>query len=312
MLFSIIVPVYNVAEYIHRCVDSLLCQTFKDIEIILVDDGGTDDCPSICDEYAAREQNIKVVHKTNGGLSDARNAGIAVALGQYIMFVDSDDYVEADACERFAVFAGKGYDVLIGDAVVEGGICPLGHIAPNTDRVYTGREYLKASHKEGKAPMAAWLNIYRREFLIQNRLEFRYGILHEDEQFTPRALLAAATVIVTGISFYHYIIRKGSITTKKDKRKNAADMYVTCCELETIYKKIEDTELKSLLLDSLSSKYLNLFCQGELYRYGREYVHKDIVKRTARLPKTKKKAFLYGISPRLYCFTNKLVGKIRG
>ncbi len=312
MLFSIVVPVYNVRKYIHRCVDSLLAQTYSDIEIILVDDGGSDECPKICDEYASKEQNVKVIHKPNGGLSDARNAGLAAASGDYVIFVDSDDFVDTDMCEKFAAITTKGYDILVGDAVVEGGPCPLDHIAADTECVYTGHEYLKAAHKAGRAPMAAWLNVYRRSFLLENELEFKYGILHEDEQFTPRAFLKASSVVVTGICFYHYIIREGSITTKKDKRKNATDLYATCCELESIYQNIEDVELKEMLLNSLSSKYLSLFQQGRLYRYGREYLHKDFIKRNARLPKNKRKAFLYGISPRLYYLINKLTKMLRG
>ena len=90
--FSIIVPVYKVENYLRQCIDSLLAQDFSDFEVILVDDGSPDSCPAICDEYAQCNKRIKVVHKTNGGLSDARNAGIAVAEGQYITFVDSDDF----------------------------------------------------------------------------------------------------------------------------------------------------------------------------------------------------------------------------
>lgn len=312
MLFSIVVPVYRVGKYIHKCVDSLLAQTYTDTEIILVDDGGADECPQICDEYASKAPCVKVIHKENGGLSDARNAGLASASGEYVIFVDSDDFVDADMCENFARFAHDGYDIIIGDAIVEGGVCPLEHIDHKLQQVYTGPEYLKAAHKAGRAPMAAWLNVYRRAFLLENGLCFKRGILHEDEQFTPRALLAAKKVAVTDVSFYHYVIHDGSITTKKDKRRNAADLYGTCCELETIYNGIEDTELRDLLLDSLAAKYLSLFYQGELYRYGRQFYHKDLVKRNARLPKTKKKAALYGLSPRIYCLANRLTKKIKG
>ena len=95
-LVSIVVPVYKVEKYLERCVKSLLCQTLHDIEIILVDDGSPDRCPQICDEYASRDERIKVVHKRNGGLSSARNAGLLVATGSYIGFVDSDDDVRID------------------------------------------------------------------------------------------------------------------------------------------------------------------------------------------------------------------------
>ena len=101
-LISIVVPVYKVEKYIRRCIDSLLAQTWKNIEIILVDDGSPDSCGQICEEYAAVYDKIRVLHKENGGLSDARNAGIAVAQGEYIGFVDSDDYIMPDMFEKLA------------------------------------------------------------------------------------------------------------------------------------------------------------------------------------------------------------------
>ena len=99
MKFSIIVPIYKVEEYLDRCVESLIRQTEKDIEIILVDDGSPDSCPAMCDEWAKKDERIRVVHKENGGLSDARNAGLNIATGEYVLFVDSDDYVAENACE---------------------------------------------------------------------------------------------------------------------------------------------------------------------------------------------------------------------
>ena len=93
---SIVVPVYNVEKYLNQCVDSVLAQTYKNIEVILVDDGATDASPAICDEYAEKDNRVKVVHKKNGGLSSARNSGIKVATGDYLMFIDSDDYWNAD------------------------------------------------------------------------------------------------------------------------------------------------------------------------------------------------------------------------
>lgn len=95
-LISVIVPIYNVEKYLARCVDSIVNQTYKNLEIILVDDGSPDLCPQMCDDYAEKDSRIKVVHKKNGGLSDARNAGMAVSTGEYISFIDSDDYVSDD------------------------------------------------------------------------------------------------------------------------------------------------------------------------------------------------------------------------
>lgn len=93
---SIIVPIYNVEKYLQKCVDSILCQTYKNLEIILVNDGSPDNCPAICDEYAKKDKRIKVIHKQNGGVSSARNAGLDVATGKYVQFVDSDDWVEPE------------------------------------------------------------------------------------------------------------------------------------------------------------------------------------------------------------------------
>ena len=92
MKFSIIIPIYKVEVYLHQCVDSVLAQSYKNIEVILVDDGSPDSCPRICDEYAAKDERIKVIHKPNGGLSDARNSGLKIANGDYVIFLDSDDY----------------------------------------------------------------------------------------------------------------------------------------------------------------------------------------------------------------------------
>jgi len=303
------VPVYNVERYIDRCVKSLIEQTYRDIEIILVDDDSPDGCPRICDGYAGRDERIKVIHKKNGGLSDARNAGLSVARGDYVMFVDSDDYISKDACERFSTLADKGYDVIVGDACVEGGVCDLSHM-DNKAKDFGGLQYLKAAVSCGKAPMAAWLNIYKREFLRQNELEFKYGILHEDEQFTPRVLVRAQSVYLSDIVFYHYIIRDGSITTKKDKRKNATDFYETCLELERIYRSLEDKELSIMLLDLLVVKYLSLFESGGLYKYGKQYLPKEFLARNAVSRKTKNKLGLMSFSPRIYHMIHSVLKKI--
>ena len=251
-----------------------------------------------------------IIQKKNGGLSDARNKGLELATGRYILFVDADDYIDRNTCEYFSTYANLDYDILIGEAIVEGGTCNLDHM-PASQMVYSGKEYLKHALHIQKAPMAAWLNVYRKEFLTKNQLSFKFGILHEDEEFTPRAFLKAERVICTGKHFYHYVIREGSITTKKDKRKNAIDLYSTCCELENIYNGIEDKELQNLLLDSLVTKYLNMFQVGKLYRYGKDYLHKAFIKRNAKRRRTKRKAWLYCFSHRLYYWVNFISKKLK-
>ena len=159
-------------------------------------------------------------------------------------------------------------------------------------------------------PMAAWLYVYRRVFLLDHMLSFQKGILHEDEQFTPRAFLQAEHVVESGVCFYHYVIREGSITTQKDLRKNAQDLYATCLQLREIYEQLEDAELKVLLIDSLVSKYLSLYQQGKLYQYGNDYVHKSFVWKNAYRTKTKSKAMLFCVAPKLYWHINH-ISKLR-
>ena len=302
MKYSIIVPIYNVEQYLNKCVDSLRNQSCSDIEIILVDDESPDKSPEICDRYAKNDPRIKVIHKKNGGVSDARNAGLKLATGDYVMFVDPDDYIDTDTCEKLLPYTENDCQIIIGEATVEGGTASLDHIDDKT--VMSGEEYLIKAYREDKAPMAVWLNVYNREFLKNNALEFKCGILHEDEEFMPRAFLCADSVVCTGVSFYHYILHENSITTQKDKRRNAKDLYGTLCALEQIYLELDNAELKEHLLNSLSDKYLSLFQTGRLYKYGSEYLHKDFVKRNAKKSRTKKKATLYCFSPRLYYAVN--------
>lgn len=301
-VFSIIVPVYKVENYLDICVQSLINQTFDDIEIILVDDGSPDSCPAQCDVFAAKDARVHVIHQANKGLSVARNVGLAQAHGTYVIFVDSDDVIELDTCQQLLPFVNDNVDIVVGDGTCIGASKKLSH--GNTSDCVTGSEYLKAALLRGAMPMAAVLYIYRRKFLLENELVFKPGIFHEDEQFTPRAFLAASKVIESNVRFYYYIVRNNSITTKTDLRKNASDLYDTCLELGSIYEQISDQELKRLLSDSLVTKYLSLFQSGRLYQYGSSYIHKKFVLHNAKSFRNKLKAILYAISPNLYWHIN--------
>jgi len=308
-VISIVVPVYKVEEYLDRCVRSLIEQTYPNLEIILVDDGSPDGCPAMCDAYAKEDSRVRVIHKTNGGLSDARNVGMDAATGDYVMFVDSDDYIASDACERIASFMKEKPDILIGDGTPIGGGAHLTH--GGFTAVCSGRDYLKKAVRINAMPMAVWLYVFRRDFLNGRSLRFKVGITHEDEEFTPRAFLEAESVVETGICFYNYVIRDGSITMKRDLRKNAEDLYETCLSLEKRYHELEDKELMKTLLDSLVIKYLTLFQRGRLFQYGKEYIHKSFVKRNAYSKKTRLKAMLYTLSPSLYWHMNDLTKKFK-
>lgn len=305
MLFSIIVPVYKVEKYLERCVDSILSQSFKDIEILLIDDGSPDKCPEICDRYASSDTRIRVYHKENGGLSDARNYGLSRACGDYVLFIDSDDCVVEGSLAEIAKICDLKPDVIAFDGVTIGGRCDLLHISDVG--MFESCEFLKRSLAANKMPNPACINAYRRDFLNVNGLSFKVGILHEDEHFTPRVFLAAKSVYNSGIELYEYYIREDSITTSKDKRKNARDLYSTCLELSDIYAGITDKKMKKLLMDSLAVKYLNMFQVGALHKYGREYVHRMFALKHAKRIKNRIKAMLFFISPALYYKINVFV-----
>ncbi len=313
---SIIVPVYNVEPYLNNCVSSLINQTYKNIEIILVDDGSPDQCPAICDAYALEDRRITVIHKKNGGLSDARNAGIKKATGEYILFVDSDDYIEIDTCEKLSeIINSHEVDIVVGNArKVEDGECyPIKHTYIPKKDVISGCEYLKLELRKGTMHMAAWLNLYKRSFLINNQLSFEVGLLHEDEEFTPRAFLKANSVLGTSSTFYNYLIREGSITTSKKKLKNAEHIMKTCKKLEKIYERIEDSELKALLKDNLVDKFLNTFQNARLYnRKYKALVDKSFLKNKAYTKRNRFRVILFCSSKIIYYYANCSLKRIKG
>ena len=308
---SVIIPVYKVEEYFERCVCSLVRQTYENIEIILVDDGSPDNCPTLCDKYAEEDARIKVIHKINGGLSDARNAGIREASGEYILFVDSDDYIDLDACEKFIQVIGDNKpDIVVGNArriEIDGRVSLIQHKIETNGFMVSGKYYLKKELAIETMIMAAWLNLYNRDFIKANGLEFKYGILHEDEQFTPRVFLKANYVIGTNILFYNYQIREGSITKSKDLTKNAENLIQTCKELEVIYNKVDDPELRKMLKDDLVNKFLNIFQVAGLYKRKYSYlVDKNFIKGKAYTKRNKLRVALFCTSKIVYYNINRM------
>ena len=208
---SIIVPIYKVEKYLVRCVESLIAQDFSSLEIILIDDGSPDRCGEICDNYAKKDARITAYHKPNGGLSDARNYGLERAHGEYVVFVDSDDYLEPQACANLWKEAKAGFaDIIISKMALEKpseGMARFEKVAEDRfqyHRIYSGPAYLMGCLEGGALRVEVIRTMFRRDFLVRNDLYFEYGILHEDEEFTPRALLKAERVVLTDYVYYHY------------------------------------------------------------------------------------------------------------
>lgn len=214
ILISVIVPVYKVEDYLSRCVDSILAQTYRNLEIILVDDGSPDNCGRICDDYAHRDPRIRVIHKVNGGLSSARNAGLDTARGEYIAFVDSDDWIEPEMYETMLalairedvplVCAGR-YDVESETGERKLGLCPV------KTEVITGEETARRIFTWEGMDSAAWDKLYRRKLF--DSIRYPVGVVVEDVPVTYRLALKAGRVAMCDKPFVNYFHRPGSITT---------------------------------------------------------------------------------------------------
>lgn len=225
---SIIVPIYKVAQYLCKCIDSLLAQDIpsSDYEIILVDDGSPDECPQICDDYAAAHKNIRVVHRKNGGLSAARNSGIEEAKGEYIMFVDSDDYIEPNVLEGLLMQVERdNLDVLR---------YRLQYINPKYEvyNPYKSDPFMDNDYSEiptdgitflntrMNTRCYAWQFLIKKNLIIEDRCIFTSGIYFEDTDWTPRMLCKANRVASTETVVYNYLMREGSITNAVNKSKH--------------------------------------------------------------------------------------------
>lgn len=257
---SIIVPVYKVENELDRCVQSLLKQTYKNIEIILVDDGSPDQCPVLCDKYALEDSRICVIHKENGGLSDARNAGLKKATGEYILYVDSDDYIELDSCERMISATNEErIDIVVGNAIMEksNGCEMMVHTATPAGVIYNAEDFIKKAIRAYQWYAPAWLNMYRRDYLLENELYFKEGIYFEDVQMLPMVFLSAEKIACIDGIFYHYVIRDNSIMTsgKDEKKKN--DSIQNLREWKVRFDQVEDVDLKKKLYGMLIKMYVH-------------------------------------------------------
>lgn len=254
MKFSIVVPVYNVEQYLDDCLKSLQEQAFADHEIICVNDGSTDHSREILSEWETRIPQLKIIDRKNGGLSAARNTGLAAASGDYIIFVDSDDWVESTMLSRLdeeangedmICFACRKSDCGATDTLVK---------EQSDGWSYYNRHALE--HRE-VAFVCVWQRCYRRQFLEDNNLHFREGILHEDNEFTPRACQVAQSIKVLPDVLYNYRVRPGSIMTTRGL-KSKESLITIGNELSELFAK-EGNEDKTVVYRALTQCYQMAF-----------------------------------------------------
>lgn len=306
MFLSIIIPAYNVEKYVERCVYSILNQKVEECEIIIVDDGSTDRTLSICKDFEGYYANVKVFHKENGGLSSARNFGLDIAVGKYIMFVDSDDFLIDNSLK-----------CIIKDLIYDPCDIWTGRVKTITDEGIT-KDKVEYTLKRGKYSIdfyakycikhrkmiefCAQYFVYDREFIKNNELKFRCGIIHEDELWTSKVLLSAKTIFVSDMYFYMHYTRMGSIMHSNNKEKSAYSYLIVCLELKDILAQDHIEKYRdNLINDRIATYFLLAALQSnckfvEFSKIGRLFPLKASRSFTNTI-----KSILYAISPMGYC-----------
>lgn len=264
MLFSIILPIYNVEKYLEECVNSILEQTFNDYEIILVDDGSKDGSPQLCDKLAGKNKCIRVIHKSNGGQSDARNVGTSIAKGEYIIYVDSDDFILSETfLSQVAEKTKQKPDLIFykyqkyynsSKRLEE---CGYSYKTAMKEVDYASK--LRALVQADAFYGMAWIKAIKRSIIEKNNISFEVGLLGEDMEWNYHVISHSKTIEFIDEAFLAYRQRTGS-TTSTLKLKNLTDfIYVLEKWSNLIRNGTNDDELKNALYGSLAKYYSNLF-----------------------------------------------------
>ena len=259
--FSVIVPVYNVSRFLEKCIHSVLAQTYQDYELILVDDGSTDESGTICDRYAEEAPRIKVIHKKNGGLSDARNAGLEVATGDYYYFLDSDDYIAENLLEKtVTMLEEKKVDMVVF------GYKKVLETGEETDSVtFLDREYAIKGEREKYNYFVhvllqyyqgweAWDRVYKGDIIRSHNLRFvdNDKIFAEDLLFLMMYLLHAESIVGIKDQLHFYLTREESIMDVKSKRYNAQPIKALA---ECFYSYVKKENVGDYYLQSLPNYF---------------------------------------------------------
>lgn len=321
-LITVIVPVYLAEKYIHRCVDSILRQTYKNLEIILVDDGSPDKCGEICDEYQKIDSRVKVIHQENAGVSAARNAGIDVAKGEYIAFVDSDDYISDDFIEVLSNhianvdYVSSGFTYIDQDESIRYRYCV------DEEIIQTGKETLFA-HYSGKNEVKkinsvyACGKLYNRE--IWEKLRFTEGIVFEDICLMPYILLKCNKVKFIPYTGYYYRKVPTSITNKtstEHRKKTFVDSYKIWDEHEKLYRELGlyelEKEVECLKVDKIITHSMNDSLPDGLEKWARLELRNNTGKLVKKnIPMSRKLRYLLFalVGEKAYCFIRKQIRK---
>lgn len=259
MLISIIVPVYNVAQYLRACINSIINQTYRDIEIILIDDGSTDNSGDICEEYRRSDERVIVIHQKNAGLSVARNVGIKRSTGTYITFIDSDDYISPDYIEKlYIALHHYTVDIVICDLKKVPEKIEFSDVDYNINKNYksillNNCQVIEEVYKPlyHGVDFVSCAKLYKKDLFKSNKIEFPVGRIHEDAFTTYKLLYAAEKIVYIDIPMYFYRIREGSITTSDFTLKKLDKIVATKEECDFFVKEKQYKLLRYALYDHL-------------------------------------------------------------
>ncbi len=297
-LVSVIVPIYNVERFLERCFESIFHQTYKNFEIIAINDGSTDGSAVILDEWAQKDARIKAVHQNNIGVAATRNAGLKLASGEYVLFVDSDDTIAPYGIERLVSKAvynnldiayGAGFRISITGKISIPTNKPL-HLI---DKVLTGPQYMEDTIRCKSYNNGVWNKMYKRSFLIENELWFKEGIVYEDILWSPQVFLKAQRVQFIDVDFANIFVRHGSIT--QDPYNLAVrhhDSLYIFDQLKEVFLQANVTEEQRVVyLDYLANRRINLLKNYRAF-YSKEQVSANMaeIKKYAKLWSTKMNA----------------------
>ena len=304
MRFSVVIPVYNVKEYLEKCVDSVLAQRTEDYEVILVDDGSTDGSGALCDQLVARApEHIRVIHKPNGGLGDARNVGLEHAAGEYLVFIDSDDYVADTMLSELSEKIDETHAEIIsfGFRIDAAGDTSQVHTDPLPEnKILT----LAGTPDILLALPNAWTRIYSRDLFARTGIRYPKRVWYEDIRTTTKLFACAESIVFVHRPYYYYVVRENSITRNKNVDRNreiidAFDDLLGWYQENGLFEQYRD-QLCRLAIDHLfiaaSDRVLMIDPKhpllGEFYQYMRQHFP-DFADSayTASLPRAQKLAF---------------------
>ena len=256
---SVIIPVYNVEKYLEDCLESVIKQNYKNLEIILINDGSLDNSLKICEKYKKKDDRIIIINKKNEGVSSARNTGLKIAKGEYISFIDSDDFLldKNVYSEMICLIEEEKVDLVHCDALYYYSDIknyPVNNLKSILGilKVMNSEDLFLISLKNNILYAPVCFNLYNKELLDKNKIYFREGIYHEDEEFTPRVLLTAEKVAIYKKEFYGYRQRENSIMTSGNNLKKGKDLIQIAEVLATYIEKIENLELKQKFGERIS------------------------------------------------------------